>query len=118
MATVLLKSLRPIGRTAADLKKNVTLASEKPSRQFGLEVWAIDVISVTPVRVRVWNSCTCRVNPGHIGDAACTEPDSKECLQLSEGTRYRRILIQQWPPRHQAPNGVLSALAPICLYFP
>ena len=81
-------------------------------------VRATDVISVTPVRVWVWNSCTCRVNPGHIGDAACTEPDSKECLQLSEGTRYRRILIQQWPPRHQASNGVLSALAPICLSFP
>jgi hypothetical protein len=53
MAAALSKS--GSGRLDARLpisRENVTWASQKPSRQFGLERSAIDVISVTPVQVR------------------------------------------------------------------
>jgi len=45
------QSLRTIRRASPDLKEISSSASEKPSRQFGSGRSAMDVISVTPVRM-------------------------------------------------------------------
>src|SRR6266849_4872847 len=58
----------PIVRTSPEIKKECHLSEPEAESSIRIaDVRAIDMISVTPVRVR--SSCTCRA-PGHIGDAA------------------------------------------------
>src|SRR5882762_11478634 len=58
----------PTVRTSPEIKKECHLGEPEAESSIRIaNVWAIDMISVTPVRVR--SSCTCRAL-GHIDDAA------------------------------------------------
>jgi hypothetical protein len=62
------KSMTPTVRTSPEIKKECHLGEPEAESSIRIaNVWVMDMISVTSVRVR--SSCTCRAT-GHIGDAA------------------------------------------------
>jgi hypothetical protein len=94
MATVLLKLLRPIGRTAADLKKECHLGKRKAESSIRIGVFD-DTRDIGYARSGV-GCCTCRDSPGTLVNAACTEPrvkNAKQAKKLVEkyGAEFLRI---------------------------
>src|SRR5882757_4765062 len=98
----------PTVRTSPEIKKECHLGEPEAESSIRIaNVRVIDMISVTPVRVR--SSCTCRA-PGHIGDAAALDVNP-----FTDGSRGRRVGSTTTPvtlapqPLNQIGNGGRTA---------
>src|SRR5712671_5366016 len=99
----------PTVRTSPEIKKECHLGEPEAESSIRIaNVRAIDMISVTPVRVR--SSCTCRA-PGHIGDAAALDVSSLPTVLVAAGSARPRH-ASLWPqPLNHLGNGGSDCLA-------